>query len=120
MHFVYRSFVHGLCNPCKLLSISGLAPRNGYVSNCFVADAGTCRCDCRRIMISGCGQVPDLAESELTSEYFLDDDRFLGKVAIKADPDLRDAFFAANLRTRDLARLRLDWDVNALFAMTRA
>jgi hypothetical protein len=54
----------------------------------------------------------------LSSEYFLDDNRFLGKIPIKADPELRDAFFTANLRTRDLAKLRLDSDVNALFAMT--
>ena len=57
----------------------------------------------------------------LTSEYFLDDKRFLGKVAIKPDQQLRDAFFAADLRAQDLARLRLETDpddVNALFAMT--
>lgn len=57
----------------------------------------------------------------LTSEYFLDDKRFLGKVAIKPDQDLRDAFFAAVLRAQDLARLALErnpGDVNALFAMT--
>ncbi len=54
----------------------------------------------------------------LTSDYFLDDNRFLGKIPIKADPELRDAFFAANLRTRELAKPRLDSNVNALFAMT--
>ncbi|MCJ7756117.1 MAG: hypothetical protein MUP13_16260 [Thermoanaerobaculales bacterium] len=57
----------------------------------------------------------------LTSEYFLDDKRFLGKVAIKSDQDLRDAFFAAVLRAQDSARLALErnpGDVNALFAMT--
>ena len=57
----------------------------------------------------------------LTSEYFLDDKRFLGKVAIKPDPQLRDAFFAAELRSRDLAGLQLEADpddVNALFVMT--
>ena len=57
----------------------------------------------------------------LTSEYFLDNKRFLGKIAIKPDPELRDAFFAADLRAQDLARLRLETDpddVNALFAMT--
>ena len=57
----------------------------------------------------------------LTSEYFLDDKRFLGKIAIKPDPELRDAFFAADLRAQDLARLQLEADpddVNALFAMT--
>jgi hypothetical protein len=54
----------------------------------------------------------------LTSKYFLDDNRFLGKIPIKPDPDVRDAFFAANVRTRYLAAIRLDSDVNALFAMT--
>jgi hypothetical protein len=57
----------------------------------------------------------------LTSEYFLDDKRFLGKVAIKADPELRDAFFAATRRAQDAARRRLTsypQDANALFAMT--
>lgn len=57
----------------------------------------------------------------LTSEYFLDDKRFLGKIATKPDPRLRDAFFAADLRARDLARLQLEADpddVNALFVMT--
>jgi hypothetical protein len=43
----------------------------------------------------------------LTSDYFLDDKRFLGEVAIKPDQDLRNAFFAAKLRAQDLARLRL-------------
>ncbi len=57
----------------------------------------------------------------LTSEYFLNDKRFLGKVPIKPDQDLRDAFFAADLRAQNLARLALQadpGDVNALFAMT--
>ena len=57
----------------------------------------------------------------LTSEYFFDNKRFLGKIAIKPDPEIRDAFFAADLRAQDLARLRLETDpddVNALFAMT--
>jgi hypothetical protein len=57
----------------------------------------------------------------LTSDFFLDDNRFLGKIAIKPDPVVRDAFFAADLRAQDLARLRLKTDpddVNALFAMT--
>ena len=57
----------------------------------------------------------------LTSEYFLDNKRFLGKIAIKPDPEIRAAFFAADLRAQDLARLRLETDpddVNALFAMT--
>jgi len=57
----------------------------------------------------------------LTSEYFLDNKRFLGKIAIKPDQELRDAFFAAVLRAQDMAGLRLETDpddVNALFAMT--
>ncbi|HSP67919.1 MAG TPA: hypothetical protein VLN48_09340, partial [Bryobacteraceae bacterium] len=32
----------------------------------------------------------------LTSEHFLDDERFLGKIPIQPDPELRDAFFAAD------------------------
>lgn len=57
----------------------------------------------------------------LTSDYFLDDKRFLGKIAIKPDPEMRAAFFTADLRAQGLARLRLATDpddVNALFAMT--
>jgi hypothetical protein len=57
----------------------------------------------------------------LTSEYFLDDKRFLGEVAIAADPKLRNAFFAAKVRSQDIARRRLEShaeDPNALFAMT--
>jgi tetratricopeptide (TPR) repeat protein len=57
----------------------------------------------------------------LTSEFFLDDKRFLGKVALKPDPSLRTAFFAAVRRAQELARLRLETDPNdadALFAMT--
>lgn len=57
----------------------------------------------------------------LTSEFFLDDKRFLGKIALKPDPALRTAFFAAVQRAQDLARLRLQAnrnDANALFAMT--
>ena len=57
----------------------------------------------------------------MTSEYFLDNKRFLGKIAIKPDPEIRTAFFAADLRAQDLARLRLETDpddVNALFTMT--
>ena len=57
----------------------------------------------------------------LTSEYFLNNKRFLGKIAIKPDPELRDAFFAADLRAQDLARPQLEIDpddANALFAMT--
>lgn len=57
----------------------------------------------------------------LTSDYFLDDKRFLGEVAIAVDPGMRDAFFAAKSRSQNMARLRLESypeDVNALFAMT--
>lgn len=57
----------------------------------------------------------------LTSEFFLDDDRFMGKIPVKADAALRDAFFAACKRSQDLARLRFKTnpdDANALFAMT--
>ena len=61
------------------------------------------------------------ATAKVTSEYFLDNKRFLGKIAIKPDPEIRTAFFAADLRAQDLARLRLETDpddVNALFTMT--
>jgi hypothetical protein len=57
----------------------------------------------------------------LTSEYFLDDKRFLGEIPIEPDEQIREAFFAANERSQDVARLRLDShpeDANALFAMT--
>jgi hypothetical protein len=57
----------------------------------------------------------------LTSDFFLDNKRFLGKVALKPDPALRTAFFAANERALDLARRRLNTnpgDPNALFSMT--
>ncbi len=57
----------------------------------------------------------------LTSEYFLDDKRFLGEIAIAPDPDLRAAFFAATSKAQDLARRRLatlPGDANAMFAMT--
>jgi len=57
----------------------------------------------------------------LTSEYFLDDKRFLGEIPITPDPDLRAAFFAAEAKAQDLARRRLSAlpdDANALFAMT--
>ncbi len=57
----------------------------------------------------------------LTSDFFLDDERFLGEIAIKPDQQLRDAFFAAVGRAQGLARLRLETrsdDANALFAMT--
>jgi tetratricopeptide (TPR) repeat protein len=57
----------------------------------------------------------------LTSEYFLDDKRFLGKIPIKPDQKLRDAFFGWDLRAQALAQLRLEKDpddLNALFSMT--
>jgi len=56
----------------------------------------------------------------LTSEFFLDDKRFLGKTSLKPDPQLRAAFFASGKRAQDLALLRLETnpdDPNALFAM---
>lgn len=57
----------------------------------------------------------------LTSEFFLDNKRFLGVAAIQPDPKLRDAFFAADLGAQTLAQLQLETDPddkNALFAMT--
>jgi hypothetical protein len=57
----------------------------------------------------------------LTSEFFLDDKRFMGKVPLKPDPEMRAAFFAADKRAQELAKLRLQedsGDPNALFAMT--
>lgn len=57
----------------------------------------------------------------LTSEFFLDNKRFLGKVTLKPDPQLRAAFFAADKQAQDLAQMRLQTnpdDPNALFAMT--
>jgi hypothetical protein len=57
----------------------------------------------------------------LTSEFFLDDKRFLGKIPLKPDPKLRAAFFGAGQRAQDLAQLRLKTnpnDPNALFAMS--
>ena len=57
----------------------------------------------------------------LTSDFFLDDKRFLGKVPLKPDPQLRAAFFAADKQAQDLAQLRLKTnpdDPNALFAMS--
>ncbi len=57
----------------------------------------------------------------LTSEFFLDNKRFLGKIPLQPDPQLRAAFFAADQQAQDLAQLRLKTnpdDPNALFAMT--
>jgi hypothetical protein len=57
----------------------------------------------------------------LTSEFFLDDSRFLGNDPLKPNQALRAAFFAADQRAQDLARRRLEADPNdakALLAMT--
>jgi hypothetical protein len=59
-------------------------------------------------------------QSILTSEFFLNDKRFLGKTRLKPDPKLRVAFFDAVKQARELAQLRLKTtpdDANALFAM---
>ena len=56
----------------------------------------------------------------LTSEFFLDNKRFLGKIPLQADAKLRAAFFAADKQAEELAQLRLKTnpeDANALFAM---
>ncbi len=56
----------------------------------------------------------------LTSEFFLNDKRFLGKIPLKPDARLRAAFFAADKQAQTLAKLRLQTDpndTNALFAM---
>jgi hypothetical protein len=65
----------------------------------------------------GNGEFDDF---RVTSEFFLDNKRFLGKIPLKSDPKLRAAFFAADKQTQDLARLRLETtpdDANALFSM---
>ena len=57
----------------------------------------------------------------LTSEFFTDNKRFLGKVPLKPDPTLRAAFFTADKQAQNLAQARLRAnpnDTNALFAMT--
>jgi hypothetical protein len=57
----------------------------------------------------------------LTSEFFLDDKRFLGKTPLKPDPDLRAKFFASDKKAQDVAQLRLKEkpdNPNALFAMS--
>jgi hypothetical protein len=57
----------------------------------------------------------------LTSDFFLDNKRFLGKIPLKPDPHLQAAFFASVKQTQDLAQLRLKTnpdDPNALFAMS--
>ena len=56
----------------------------------------------------------------LTSEFFLNDKRFLGKIRLKPDPEIRAAFFAAVKQAQELAQLQLKTnseDTNALFAM---
>jgi len=56
----------------------------------------------------------------LTSAFFLDDKRFLGKIPLKPDPELRASFFAADKKAHDLAEMQLRSnpdDPNALFAM---
>src|SRR5579859_4827592 len=56
----------------------------------------------------------------LTSEFFLNDKRFLGKIPLKPDPQIRAAFFAAVKRAQELAELQLKTnpgETNALFAM---
>ena len=56
----------------------------------------------------------------LTSEFFLDDKRFLGDISLKPDPKLRADFFASDKQAQILAQLRLKTnpdDANALFAM---
>jgi hypothetical protein len=57
----------------------------------------------------------------LTSDFFLDDKRFLGKIPFKPDSELRAAFFASDKEAQDLAQLQLKTnpdDPNALFAMS--
>jgi hypothetical protein len=62
-------------------------------------------------------------QNVLSSEFFLNDDRFLGGVTGKPDPKVRDAFGAAVRQARGLARARLksnSHDADALFALTIA
>jgi hypothetical protein len=62
-----------------------------------------------------------IQQGVLTSEFFLDNKRFLSKIPLKPDPTLRAAFFAADKQAQDLAQQRLrtnPGDANALFAMT--
>jgi hypothetical protein len=59
----------------------------------------------------------------LTSEFFLDDKRLLGEVALEPDRAGRAAFLAANRRAHDLSQVLLTTnadDANALFALTLA
>jgi tetratricopeptide (TPR) repeat protein len=56
----------------------------------------------------------------LTSEFFLNDKRFFGKIPLKPNPELRSAFFAADQKAQNLAQIELKTnpdDPNALFAM---
>jgi hypothetical protein len=62
-----------------------------------------------------------IRQGVLTSESFLDNKRFLGKIPLRPDPKLRAAFFGADKQAQDLAQQRLRTnpnDTNALFAMT--
>jgi hypothetical protein len=62
-----------------------------------------------------------IQQGVLTSEFFLDNKRFLGKIPLQPDPALRAAFFASDKQAQDLAQRRLrtnPGDANALFAMT--
>jgi hypothetical protein len=59
----------------------------------------------------------------LSSDFFLDEKRFLGGVQGAADPQMRDAFGAAVRRAQHLAQARLKLnprDADALFALTIA
>src|ERR1700687_1961642 len=57
----------------------------------------------------------------LTSDFFLDDKRFLGKIPLEPDPQLRESLFAAEKRAQYLAQLRLKTEPDnpaALLAMS--
>ncbi len=57
----------------------------------------------------------------MTSEFFLDDKRFLGKIPLEPDQYLRVKFFATNKQAQDVAQLRLKENPdnpNALFVMS--
>lgn len=57
----------------------------------------------------------------LTSEFFLNDKRFFGKIPLKPNPELRSEFFTADQKAQDLALLELKTnpdDPNVLFAMS--
>lgn len=57
----------------------------------------------------------------LTSDFFLDDKRFLGNAPLEPDPELQEAFFTANKKAQDVAQFRLKENAanpNALFAMS--